>query len=1770
MSCRGRIVHSGRPARRDWLRVWTVLLLGALIPAGRPRLYTNRWAVRIPGGPGAADRVADKYGFLNMGQIGNLEDHYHFLHHRTMKRSTLSSRGNHSLIAMETSVKWVQQQMILHRKKRDRQSANFNDPKWEKMWYIHCDQNCLTDMNIKGAWNKGYTGKGVVVSILDDGIERQHPDLKQNYDSRASWDFNTGDPDPTPRYDATNENKHGTRCAGVVAAAANNSHCMVGIAYNARVGGVRMLDGDMTDMLEAQSLSLQQNYIDIYSSSWGPDDDGKTVDGPGPLAHMALENGIRKGRKGRGSIFVWASGNGGRNKDHCSCDGYTNSIYTISVSSTTQSGLKPWYLEECASTLATTYSSGDVTTDLRLRCTESHSGTSASAPMAAGIIALALEANPLLTWRDVQHIIVKTSRPGHLSAPDWQTNGAGHDVSHLYGFGLMDAEAMVKEAEKWTQVPAHRVCMESVTPSKRSTHTSDGCSNQVVFLEHVTVVVSLTHPRRGDLSIMLISPSGTRSHLLSPRAYDHSTEGFRKWKLMTTHCWGETAAGDWILEVRDNPLRRRGTKMIEWYLILYGTSVDPYPSQHRVHPRSAEADGDDYSDEYNGPCHTECNKDGCEGPGPHQCLGCLHFYLFKNNTRTCVSKCPAGYLGDRNRCKRCHFSCKTCEGSRSDQCTSCKNGHHLTEDTKVCVPSCGDGYYTDHDSNMCRKCSENCLRCTSFNICTDCKEDTSLVGNKCLKNCGLGSYYDEQQGSCEPCDPACATCAGVGVKACKSCAEGYLMEDWKCVSSCTSGFYAAKQNTGRSEGSRVCRRCDASCLSCVGPGRRNCSSCEGGHTLQDGMCVISTDCKDGEYQDTQRKCHSCDITCQKCRGPKNGDCIDCPSSRFLDDGQCVMKCPLGKFQANSQCHLCDHTCAECVDRGPANCTSCDTDKFGLDRYLLEGQCVDACPEAHFHTQQKTCEACPEHCQQCNSATHCLTCSPSYYPNQGVCVRQECGEGEPDYDGCMSCEEGCKKCAHFCGVRFEDGCYKNCPAKTYSVEADMTCVSCDQDCVSCDEHECYWCESDLFLSDGKCVLECPEGFYIKEDSRDECEACHSTCESCSGPQKNQCDSCSKGLYIILVTEGLWFYSSYGDLFCCINLKLSCYIPPSLLAGRFLSAEQTCVLQCPVGSFGSRVNGACEMCARGCVQCQDLQRCQKCQFSRKRKLYLQDGQCVQQCTRSEGFPAGLLCQSCAPDCASCERNATYCLSCVEPLLLHKHQCVENCPTAHMLRDGECQHCPVGCLHCTDNGLCSECEDTHFLIEGHCVVDCPDGFYDDTESGVCGRCHLDCRLCDGPDADECDMCADPEATFHNRACLPPCPSHTYRDGRTAECKHCDGSCLSCSGPHATSCTSCPDGLRPDAHSRCATLTSCPVRHYADREGECHQCHKYCQQCTGPEKSQCLSCSQNHFLLNGTCVNDCPVGTFRDIAQQKCDLCHPSCLSCVGKHSHECLACRPQLFRLGKECVETCPSSDGSTQTCEHCDASCGECMRAGPDSCLSCKEGQLYLRKLGQCHGTCPKSHYQDTHHRTCEPCHPSCKSCFGTEGVQSCDSCHMGYTLSDGMCESQCIMGEYPVFEVKSGYRCEVCDACLECRGPGAQNCTACPDQAILSEGRCLPCCSADALEDSKAQQQECCNCTETRGTTYPIYSIRKSSPGRGYKKLGMQAGSSGRSFHEEQLVDLSERPGARGEDDDDDEDEDEDIVYMGQDGTVYRKFRYGQLNEENDDELEYDDESYSFR
>lgn len=128
-------------------------------------------------------------------------------------------------------------------------------------------------------------------------IDHSHPDIKANYNANASFDFNGEDPDPFPR-DSDPYNAHGTKCSGEIAAVANNGICGVGVAYGADIGAVRMLDGKATDSLEAKSLGFKNDYIDIYSCSWGPKDDGKTFGRPAKLAKAAFIKGATEGRQG--------------------------------------------------------------------------------------------------------------------------------------------------------------------------------------------------------------------------------------------------------------------------------------------------------------------------------------------------------------------------------------------------------------------------------------------------------------------------------------------------------------------------------------------------------------------------------------------------------------------------------------------------------------------------------------------------------------------------------------------------------------------------------------------------------------------------------------------------------------------------------------------------------------------------------------------------------------------------------------------------------------------------------------------------------------------------------------------------------------------------------------------------------------------------------------------------------------------------------------------------------------------------------------------------------------------------------------------------------------------------------------------------------------------------------------------------------------------------------------------------------------------------------
>lgn len=409
-----------------------------------------------------------------------------------------------------------------------------------------------------------------------------------------SYDFNekVNIPIPNPLLN----DHHGTRCAGLIAGEANNRICGVGVAYDANVSAIRILSKSLSTQDEAAAVVHKFHENHIYSCSWGPADNGFSLDGPSKVVLESFVNGLVNGRSGKGSIYVFAAGNG-KSIDNCNFDGYANGIFSTTIGAIDNNNAMPIYMEPCSAQLAVVYSSGYdrkiVTTDLgNNSCTMKHGGTSAAAPIGAGIFALALSANPNLTWRDIQYLCVETAIPVSTLDKSWQKNGAGKLFSQRFGFGKLDADRFVTAAQTWNTVGAPiLVALPSRTinrdlPIGKATGISDTAliNSEIVDkvniprdfkLEQVTVTVDIIHSRRGNLQIFLSSPSGMVAQLATRRPLDVDSEGLRGWTFMTVAFWGETVEGPWTLNVVDkqgNPVIDNGM-LIQWRLTFWGTSM---------------------------------------------------------------------------------------------------------------------------------------------------------------------------------------------------------------------------------------------------------------------------------------------------------------------------------------------------------------------------------------------------------------------------------------------------------------------------------------------------------------------------------------------------------------------------------------------------------------------------------------------------------------------------------------------------------------------------------------------------------------------------------------------------------------------------------------------------------------------------------------------------------------------------------------------------------------------------------------------------------------------------------------------------------------------------------------------------------------------------------------------------------------------------------------------------------------------------------------------
>lgn len=188
-------------------------------------------------------------------------------------------------------------------------------------------------------------------------------------------------------------------------------------------------------------------------------------------------------------------------------------------------------------------------------------GTSFACPLVAGVIALVLEANPNLGWRDMQGILVATSKQMNAEGGGWTLNGAGYSHSYEYGFGLVNAPAAVNASLTWENFgPEKQIMVESgsVNLAIENNDTTKITSNLTVeakpefVVESVVVYLDVLHATRGDLLVELVSPSGTIS-VMHPGKRPENTQlsGDERWKLMTVRNYFENPSGVWSLHIVD-------------------------------------------------------------------------------------------------------------------------------------------------------------------------------------------------------------------------------------------------------------------------------------------------------------------------------------------------------------------------------------------------------------------------------------------------------------------------------------------------------------------------------------------------------------------------------------------------------------------------------------------------------------------------------------------------------------------------------------------------------------------------------------------------------------------------------------------------------------------------------------------------------------------------------------------------------------------------------------------------------------------------------------------------------------------------------------------------------------------------------------------------------------------------------------------------------------------------------------------------------------------
>ncbi len=493
------------------------------------------------------------------------------------------------------------------------------------------------DMDVTGAWIAGYSGKGIKVGVVDTGLEAAHEDLAANVDLSHSINFLTGTNDPTP---TTPGFDHGTDVSGIIGAVAFNGKGGRGIAYNATLRGYNYIAAQSSASLAASFGGVAASADnDVFNASFG-----STTTSLQSQSQVAIQSDVQTTtlRGGLGAPAVYSAGNSfaaveGANDPLCttsnnlgvSCgdpanDEHNEDSIPIIVAALNAAGTHASYSNTGASvwvsayggeygldsTIAPGYPNNDyspaIITTSRDGCanaeypfalnllddlganpfatncqyTAAMNGTSAAAPNVTGVIALMLEANPKLSWRDVKFILATTAKqvdPGFAGITTsifnatnvvleqgWTQNAAGYWFSNRYGFGGVDATAAVSAAGSYTHFlpPSIQSATYSALAGGTGYVLAAGAPLQFTVLETFNTVESImininifeAHDAGTSgltcTQVELVSPSGTKSILM------HAGNGFQNAQvnnavLGSNAFYGESVNGVWTLTFYD-------------------------------------------------------------------------------------------------------------------------------------------------------------------------------------------------------------------------------------------------------------------------------------------------------------------------------------------------------------------------------------------------------------------------------------------------------------------------------------------------------------------------------------------------------------------------------------------------------------------------------------------------------------------------------------------------------------------------------------------------------------------------------------------------------------------------------------------------------------------------------------------------------------------------------------------------------------------------------------------------------------------------------------------------------------------------------------------------------------------------------------------------------------------------------------------------------------------------------------------------------------------